>query len=141
MSSSPSYLLDTNITAYILSGGSKSARLLLQTTLEVAPVAISAVTEAEIRFGLSLKPGAVRLRDAVEKFLQTIEIRAWDSGAARGYASLRTQLKRSGKSLSTADLMIAAHAIAAGAILVTHDKAFLHAAPPLSIADWATDVG
>jgi predicted nucleic acid-binding protein len=35
------------------------------------------------------------------------------------------------------DLLIASHAIAAGATLVTHDKAFLHASSSLKVVDWA----
>jgi len=38
------------------------------------------------------------------------------------------------------DLLIASHAIAVGATLVTHDKAFLGASPSLQVVDWATDL-
>jgi tRNA(fMet)-specific endonuclease VapC len=134
------YLLDTNITAYIVSGRSQLARRRLQETLERGPVAISAVTEAEIRYGLALKPEAVRLRDAVERLLQAVEIRAWDSAAARAYSTLRARLRREGKSLSAMDLLIAAQASAMNAILVSHDKAFQVAAPFIDVADWAADV-
>lgn len=140
VSESPSYLLDTNITGYIISGRSKSARRFLQEALERAPVAISAVTEAEIRYGLELKPEATRLRDAVERLFQALEILSWDSASARAYSILRARLRQEGKSLAAMDLLIAAQALASGAVLITHDKAFQHAATLIKIVDWATDL-
>jgi len=140
VSGSPSYLLDTNITAYIVSGRSKLARRLLGETLARGPVTISTVTEAEILYGLAIKPEAARMRDAVEKLFQAIEIKAWDSAAARAYSTLRACLKRDGKNLAVADLLIASQALSCGSILVTHDKAFQHAAAYVQIEDWATDL-
>ena len=61
----PLYLLDTNIAAFILSGRSQAARLMLKQALVHAEVMISTITEAEILFGLELKPNAVRLRTEV----------------------------------------------------------------------------
>lgn len=52
------------------------------------------------------------------------------------YASLRAQREASGKTLSRLDLLIAAHAQAVGAVLVTSDAAFFAGpgGPPLE--DW-----
>ena len=140
VSGAPSYLLDTNLTAYIVNGRSKLARRMLEETLAQGPVAISVVTEAEILYGLAIKPEAARLRDGVEKLFQVIEIIAWDSAAARAYSTLRAHLRREGKSLAVVDLLIAAHALSSESILVSHDKAFQHAAPYIKIADWVTDL-
>lgn len=135
----PLYLLDTNIAAFILSGRSQAARLMLKQTLVHAEVMISTITEAEIMFGLELKPKAVRLRTEVEALFQTIEIRPWDSKAAQAYGRLRAQLKVAGKGLAEMDLLIASHALATGATLVSHDRAFQHVTPLLTVVDWATD--
>jgi len=134
------YLLDTNITAYIVSGRSPSAREMLKQTLQHAAVAISATTEAEILFGLELKPEAARLRASIEALFQAVEIRCWDSAAAHAYGRLRGRLKTAGKSLAEMDLLIASHALATGAVLVSHDKAFQHVTPFLTVVDWATDL-
>jgi tRNA(fMet)-specific endonuclease VapC len=104
------------------------------------PVFISSVTEAEIRYGLELRPGATRLRMAVNKLFQVIEVRPWDSAAAQVYARLRAQLQASGRALSHPDLMIAAHAISLDAVLVSHDKAFRNVGPSLAVEDWAQDI-
>ena len=140
MTGSALYLLDTNITGYIVSGRSQLARDTLKQTLKHAAVVVSTITEAEILFGLELKPEAARLRAAVETLLQAVEIRSWDSAAAHAYGRLRGRLKTAGTSLAAMDLLIASHALAAGAVLVSHDKAFQHVTPFLTVVDWATDL-
>jgi tRNA(fMet)-specific endonuclease VapC len=136
----PLYLLDTNTTAYILSGRSRSAREALKVEREYSGVAISAITQAEILFGLENKPQATRLRAAVEELFGTVQTLPWDTGAARAYGKLRARISASGKALSAMDLLIAAHAVAANAVLVTHDKAFLQIAPFVDLVDWASDL-
>src|SRR5271154_2061617 len=131
------YLLDTNMATYIVSGRSRAARDRLKEAMELSTVAVSAITQAEILFGVENKPEAYRLRSAIEEFFETVQVLPWDSTAARAYGKLRARLSASGKSLSAMDMLIAAHAVAIGAILVTRDKAFLHVTPFLEIVDWA----
>ena len=142
MTGGPLYLLDTNITGYIATGRSQAARGRLKQTLAEAQAAvmISTITEAEILFGLERRPEASRLRTSVVALLDAVQIRPWDSTAALAYARLRVSLSAIGRSLAEMDLLIASHAIAAGAILVTHDKAFQHLTPFLTVVDWATDL-
>jgi tRNA(fMet)-specific endonuclease VapC len=134
------YVLDTNTATYIVSGRSQAARQILKAEREHSTVALSAITQAEILFGLENKPEATRLRAAVEEFFGSVQILAWDSNAARAYGKLRSQISAAGKTLTAMDMLIAAHAIAANATLVTHDKAFLQIAPVLNVVDWATDL-
>ena len=141
VTSSSAYILDTNTATYILSGRSQAARRSLKAEKEHSTVALSAITQAEILFGLEKKPEATRLRAAVEELFGTIQILAWDSQAAHAYGRLRAWMSASGKTLTAMDLLIAAHVIAAKAILVTHDKAFLQITPFLKMVDWATDLG
>jgi tRNA(fMet)-specific endonuclease VapC len=105
-----------------------------------APIAISCVTEAELLHGLARKPDASTLRAATYDLFSVVKKLPWDSVAASGYASLRLQMSEQGKALSSNDMLIAAHALAAGAILVTRDTAFSHLAPRFSIVNWATDL-
>ena len=134
------HLLDTNTAAYIVSGRSKAARQRFKEERAHASVALSTISQAEILFGLENKPEATRLRSAVEALFGTVRILPWDTAAAQAYGKLRAQLKPAGKNLSTMDMLIAAHAVAADAVLVTRDKAFLHARPFLDVVDWATDL-
>jgi tRNA(fMet)-specific endonuclease VapC len=134
------YLLDTNITGFIIRGQSQAARRRFAETLQMAPILISTVTLAEILYGLELRPQATRLRKEVHGFLATVETQSWDSSTAQAYAKLRARLTLAGKTLATADLLIACQAAAAGAILVSHDNAFRHVRPYMSVEDWATDI-
>ena len=101
----------------------------------MSDVGISAVTEAELRFGVARKPQATRLELAVQEFLLRVEILAWDSAAARYYAILRSALEDSGTPMGNLDIMIAAQALAADAILVSHDRVF-HRVKHLKVEDW-----
>ena len=128
------YLLDTNTASHVIKGNFPRVRERLL-KVPMAEVGISAVTEAELRFGVAKKPEAVRLKTAVEEFLLRVEVLPWDSAAAEQYAGVRADLERTGKPMGNLDLMIAAHALAAQVALVTHDYVFRRI-KRLKIEDW-----
>ena len=134
----PRYLLDTNTASYAIKGSIPRVRQRLQRTAS-SDIAISAVTEAELRFGLAKYPEATRLKVIVEEFLRFAEIRSWDSDAAHHYASVRAAAEREGRPIGSLDMMIAAHALAFGAVLVTGDRVFRRVAG-LKIEDWSKSV-
>ncbi len=140
MSGTALFLLDTNMASYILSGRSPAARGKMREVQTYAGVAISAITQGEILFGLAKKPEALRLRAAVETFLGAVQIMPWDVAVAPGYGKLRAGLEAVGKPLSALDMLIAGHAFALGATLVSHDGDFLQATSLLQVVDWATDL-
>jgi tRNA(fMet)-specific endonuclease VapC len=117
------YLLDTNIASYVIKGNFPHVRQRLL-RIPVNELGISVVTEAELRFGVAKLPQAAMLGIAVEEFLLRVEVLPWDSEAAEHYARIRALLEREGQPMGNLDLMIAAHAFAAGVILVTNDRAF-----------------
>jgi tRNA(fMet)-specific endonuclease VapC len=59
----------------------------------------------------------------------------WDSEAAEQCAGVRADLERTGKPMGNLDIMIAAHALAAQVVLVTHDHVFRRI-KRLKIEDW-----
>jgi len=119
----PSYLLDTNIVSYFVRDNHPEiGKRLDRTPLE--ELAVSAVSEAELRFWIIHRPPNERIRVGVEDFLMRVPSLPWDSGAAQSCARTREILKRQGRVLSSEDLMIAAHALSLGLTLVTHDEAF-----------------
>lgn len=129
-------MLDTNVASAIIRG---AASHVLRTRLRAHPpgsVCVSAVTEAELRYGLAKRPEAAALAVAVEAFLRHVEILAWDHACAAAYGQLRTALETAGTPLGTLDTLIAAHALAAGCTLATRDQAFRHV-PRLHIDDWS----
>ena len=117
------YLLDTNIASAIIKGNSPAVdRRLVK--VPMAQLAISAVTEGELRFGAAQLPNAARLHAMIEDFFLRVAILPWDSDAARQYGRLRSALQRRGQPMGNLDVMIAAHALAVAAVLVTNDHAF-----------------
>lgn len=128
------YLLDTNIASHIIKGNSPAVdRRLVKVAM--AQLAISAVTEGKLRFGAARLPHAVRLHALIEDFFLRVAILPWDSDAAQQYGRLCATLEREGQTMGNLDVMIAAHALALGAVLVTHDHAFGRVRK-LRIEDW-----
>ena len=135
------YLLDTNSVSFLINGRSPATRRhYLQAEARGAIIAVSAITEAEVLFGFAKRPEATRLRANFEDFVTTVRLLPWDSAVARAYARFRAELRATGKNIGVMDLLIASHAIAANAILVTHDRALHRASPSLNVVDWATDL-
>ena len=128
------HLLDTNIASYIIKGNIPSVDRRLA-KVPIADVFISSVTEAELRYGLARRPDASRLEALVEDFLLTVTILPWDSEAAKKYGWLRAGLGREGLPMANLDMMISAHALATGAVLVTNDRAFARI-KTLKVVDW-----
>ena len=128
-------MLDTNTASYIIKGKPAKVRENLQ-QFAMADICLSTITEAELLRGVARKPEANHLPIAVNELLLRVTIFPWDSNAARAYAELRTACEKDGKNLGTMDMLIAAHSVAVGAILVTHDKAFLQLKKYLVIEDW-----
>jgi len=91
------------------------------------------------RCSINRKPGATRLKQAVDEFFRRVEILPWDSAAAQHYAELRGALEDAGSPMANFDLMIAAQALTAEAVLVTHDRVFQRVRH-LKLEDWTKPV-
>lgn len=101
----------------------------------MASLGISSITEGELRFGLAKRPDARRLHRVVRELLLRIDVAPWDSVAATHYGLMRASLEQRGRVLAPLDLLIAAHARAMDAVLVSNDQAF-HQVPELRVEDW-----
>ena len=129
------FLLDTNTASHIIKGNFPRVRQRLL-KVPVSDVAISVITEAELRFGVLRRPDAKRLNNVVEAFLEFSEVKPWDSAAAFRYAHLRATLEHEGRPMGNLDMMIAAHSLALGTVLVTSDRVFSRV-NGLKVEDWA----
>ena len=81
------------------------------------------------------RANSLPLSATVDQFLLGINVLPWDSDAAQQYGQLRAKLHRQGRLLGSIDMLIAAHAISVGAILVSGDSAFRRI-QGLKIEDW-----
>ena len=119
-------LLDTNIVSLAMSGNADVLAGLSR--LELGDAAISAVTYAEIDFGLKRLPASAagvrdRKRELFERLLEHVDVLPWGRPEASAYADERLACERDGQALDQSDLMILAHAGSTGRALVTRDAA------------------
>ena len=128
------YLLDTDTAGSVIKGNVPAVRSRLE-KIPMAQIAVSSVTEAELRHGADRLPGAKRLHAIVDEFLLRVTILPWDSEAARQYGRLRASLEREGRPMGNIDTMIGAQALASELVLVTNDRAFGRI-KKLRIEDW-----
>jgi TRAP-type C4-dicarboxylate transport system substrate-binding protein len=82
------------------------------------------------------KSGSARNRDALEKFLAPLEVLPLESKAMYAYGTLRAQLQARGQPIGALDTLIAAHALAVGATLVTNKLAEFDRVPGLVCENW-----
>jgi tRNA(fMet)-specific endonuclease VapC len=132
----PLHLLDTDTASFIIKERPSSVAAKLA---EIPPdrVGVSVVTRAELMYGLKRLPPAHRLQIGVRQFLKIVRVLAWDAEAADWYAEIRHQLTTSRQPIGEMDMMIAAHALAIGAILVTNNsRHFERISAPLALINW-----
>ncbi len=132
------YMLDTNIASHVIRGDLPAIRQKIL-IVPIETLVISSVTEAELRYGVAKRGHPKALTHAVQLFLERVETLPWSSDVAMIYADLRARTERAGSPLAALDMMIAAHAKAADAVLVTRDKAFKAKALELILEDWSLD--
>lgn len=131
------HMLDTDTASYLIKGHSPAIGAKLR-AISPALVCISVMTRAELLYGLKRLPPEHRLHLAVRQFLKIVRVLPWDSEAAGWYADIRHQLVSSGKPIGEIDMMIAAHSLAAGAVLVTNNqKHFKRIRAPLTLVNWS----
>lgn len=137
---SPLVMLDTDISSYIIKGNRPWMRTRLR-ELDPALILVSVVVQAELLYGLHRLPPDHYLHDDVHAFLDSMQLRSWDEIAAEIHSRIRCRLVSSGQPIGEMDTMIAAHAIALGAVLVTDNvRHFARIAPPLRLENWATEI-
>lgn len=128
------YVLDTNTASAAIKGSARLDRRIGEIPTE--QWCISAVTRAELRFGVARRPEATRLAQVVETFLSVVRTEAWDERAADAHGRLRAELAAAGRRIGDFDEMIAAHALALRATLVTDNVRHFSRIAELSIENW-----
>lgn len=130
------YMLDTNMASYVIKGHPPEVRERL-VALPMDSIIISVITQAELLYGLARKGHPAALANVIREFLLRVEVLPWDEQAAMVFADLRASCASAGITLGALDMLIAAHAVAANATLITHDKAFIFVPDGvLSVDDW-----
>lgn len=129
----PRYLLDTNICIYLMK---RQPAMVVQRfeQLKVGDVAMSSLTYAELEYGVVASAEPQRARSALQALITAIEVVPFDEAAGVAYGPIRLATReRKGDAI---DKLIAAHAIALDATLVTNNVRDFRAYPGLRIENW-----
>lgn len=130
------YLLDTNILSYFIKGTSAALTRRMAKAMQAQTIATSAICRAELRYGQNLMAADDRRRLPIDLLLLELPALPWTAAAADCYGQLRAALKRNGMPAGEMDTLIAAHALAEGLILVTHNTRHFEKIPGLKLEDW-----
>jgi tRNA(fMet)-specific endonuclease VapC len=127
-------MLDTNIISDLIRNPQgKAAKRIAKVGED--NICTSIVVAAELRYGCT-KSGSPRLLKAVEDLLGEIDVLPFDVPADTEYGGIRSELEAAGKPIGGNDLLIAAHAYATGATIVTANAGEFKRIRGLNVENW-----
>jgi tRNA(fMet)-specific endonuclease VapC len=129
------FLLDTDTCIFALKHNEAVLRRLLAS--DRSEVAVSVITEAELRTGAAKSASAAKTLRAVENFLMPIEIVDFVSADAASYATIRAKLERAGTPIGPLDTLIAAQAVARKLTLVSNNEREFRRVSGLRVENWS----
>ncbi|CAB3773639.1 Ribonuclease VapC2 [Paraburkholderia humisilvae] len=95
----------------------------------------SNIVAAELRFGAEEK-GSPELAGRVDRALASLAVMALNSDVDRFYGQPRADLERWGQLIGANDMLIAAHALAIDAVLITDNANEFPRVPGLRLENW-----
>ena len=126
-------MLDTDTVSFALRGvGNVAARL---TAHKRSELCLSSITVAELRFGAD-KRQSRKIHRAINAFLSGVDVLDFDLAAASAFGAIGAVLARAGAPIGQMDTLIAAHALAANATLVTNNQKHFAKVPRLKLDNW-----
>ena len=130
------YLLDTNICIYLMKNEVPAAKKRFEQCF-YGDVAISAITLAELRYGIESRPESREQNEkALERLLTDLVVAPFDGDAAVAYGQLRAGIPRDQRRKDALDKLIASHAVALGSVLVTNNEGDFSRYPRVTIENW-----
>ena len=130
------YLLDTNICIYLMKHEVPAAKERFEQCF-YGDVAISAITLAELQYGIECKPeNRGQNEKALERLRADLVVAPFDDDAAIAYGRLRAGIPRDQRRKDALDKLIASHAVALGAVLVTNNEDDFNRYPGVTIENW-----
>ncbi|WP_375285935.1 type II toxin-antitoxin system VapC family toxin [Sphingomonas sp.] len=128
------YLLDTNVVSDLV----RNPQGVVASAISAAGedrIVTSIIVSAELWFGAE-RSGSRRIARQLEVVLARIPILPFSDDADRHYASVRAALQRQGTPISGNDVLIAAHALAINATLVTGNLREFERVGGLRLVNW-----
>lgn len=137
MTSTHTYLLDTNVISHVMRNptGVVAQRIFGREEHEgSSAVCTSLVVQCELLFGLHKLPNPKWERQ-YHRAMASLTVEPLGQEVVEHYASVRAYLEAQGQPIGPNDTLIAAHALALGAILVSADAEF-NRVPGLQVENW-----
>lgn len=130
------FLLDTDTCLYALKHNPAVLNHLLAQSRE--DVAVSVITEAELRTGAAKSTSAAKTLRLIENFLRPLAIVEFNSNDATSYAQVRSRLERAGTPIGPLATLIAAQAVARKLVLVSNNEREFSRVSSLRVENWAS---
>jgi len=127
-------LLDTNI--FIAASKAHPAVLARLQQHRAEELLLSSVVWAELEFGIFKSARPEHNRRVFESIVKHLHMVPFSQKAARHYGELRVFLEKQGAPIGSNDILIAAEALAQGAILVTDNVREFSRVPGLRVENW-----
>ena len=129
----PSYMLDTNMCIYLMKNQPESvARRFAQ--CYVGDVVMSAITFAELEYGVAVSANPKRERKNLSSLIDDIPVMPFDEAACVAYGPIRLATREAKK--DTLDKLIAAHAVALNLTIVTNNERDFSKYPGVAMENW-----
>jgi len=129
------HMLDTNICIYIIKKRPQAVLRRFE-SLDSGQLCISAVTLAELQYGVEGSSSRRSNQSILDEFVARLRVLSWEEEAARQYGKLRSHLEEKGTPIGTMDLMIAAHALSQDCTLATNNLREFERVPDLEVENW-----
>jgi tRNA(fMet)-specific endonuclease VapC len=127
-------LVDTDVSIAILNRDERVRASLLRH--RPSKLRMSAITLAELRFGVAKSANARRSAANLRTLLAKIAVVPFDDAATQRYGELRALLESRRSTIGPLDTLIAAHALSLGWPLATHNVREFRRVPGLRVEDW-----
>jgi len=131
------YMLDTDTCIFLMRGDSAALIAKVQ-TVPLQQQVMSAVTFAELTYGVQASAASKRKQNqaVLDNLARHLTVLDWPQEAAPHSAEIRLDLKKRGAQLGAADLMIAPHARATGAAVVSNNTKDFGRVKGLLVENW-----
>ncbi len=127
------YLLDTNMCIYLMKNQPEAvARRFAQ--CQVGDVAMSAITYAELEYGVAVSANPAREQVNLDSLIEDIPVLPFDELAAKAYGPIRQATRQSKQ--DHLDKLIAAHAVSRQFIVVTNNLKDFAKYPGVMAENW-----
>ncbi|KVC78245.1 twitching motility protein PilT [Burkholderia ubonensis] len=132
----PRYMLDTNMCIYLMKNQPEQVAKRFA-RYYVGDVVMSAITYAELEYGVAVCANPDRERRNLAALIEDIPVAPFDVAAARAYGPVREATRERKK--DQLDKLIAAHAISLDVVLVTNNERDFASYPAVRLENWLND--